>query len=89
LALSDPVRKHRRLEGEVGVLEVRVRRRSCERAFETGARTKKCGRLLGRALDDRGVELEGVLEREVDELEVVLGHRRPRLTVGVVLGEDS
>jgi hypothetical protein len=53
------VREHRYLEGEVGVLVVRVRRRSCERAVEAGSGTKECGRLLRRAVDDRGVELEG------------------------------
>ena len=88
LALGDAVCEHRRLQGEVGVLVVRVARRAGERSFERGAGAKQSDCLLGRVVDDRAVELERVVEREVDELEVVLGHCRARLAVGVVLGED-
>jgi len=60
---------------------MRVCRRSCECPFEARAGRKDGGGLLGCAV------LEYVLERGVDELEVVVRHGRPTLSAGVVLGQ--
>jgi hypothetical protein len=51
-----------------------VVRWSCERAFQRRAGAEGDGGVSGRAADDRGVQLEGVLEREIDQPELVLSH---------------
>ena len=54
---------------------VGVARWSRERRFEDRSCAQQLCRAGGSAVDDRGVELERVLEGEVGELEVVLGTR--------------
>ena len=88
MALGDAVREYRGLDGEVSILVVGVGRGPCESTFQAGAGAEHGCSWVVRFADDRGVELERVLEREVDELEIVLGHSRPRLLLGVVLGQD-
>jgi hypothetical protein len=59
-----PVRQHGRLKCEIGLSVVRVVSGASERAFEGFAAPQViCGLRRGR-VDDRGVDLEGVLEDE-------------------------
>jgi hypothetical protein len=68
------VREHGGLQREVGVFVVGVAGGSCKGALEDGLGTENCGCLLLRCVDDRGIRLERVLEREVDHLDLLVRH---------------
>jgi hypothetical protein len=65
------------LQGEVGLLIVRVCGWTAQGSLESFAASEMVGSLHGRQIENRGVDLQRVVDAEVDEVPfvVVVGHR--------------